>query len=634
MKLQPIDDRMRAILDMAPDAIVTINQSGIIEGLNPATTRLFGYSEKELIGQNVKILMPPPYADEHDGYLERYLRTDDPHIIGIGREVEGRRKDGSIFPLRLSVGQTQVEDSRLFMGIMHDLTERHAVESRAVQLGTILEDSINEVYVFDGTSLKFKLVNRGGRENLGYSWEELVSLTPVGIKPEFDEDRFRSMIAPLHSGQVPLLTLKTVHQRKDGSEYPVEIHLQYRRTTDEFIAITLDITDRVTLTQQLLQSQKMEAIGTLAGGIAHDFNNLLTSIRGSSEILLDHLESGSRLARTALRIRKAADRATALTTRLLGFSRKQVTQRIVFDLNEAVREARELFVRTLPEDVELKLDLSSDALFVRADESQVAQILMNLVVNAGDAMAQGGRLLLKTTRQQLTQVEADRLGLAPGDFIALIVRDTGEGISPETRSKIFDPFFTTKDPGKGTGLGLATVFGIVRDHGGVIDVESEVGFGSTFKVFLPEIEAPLAVMVSPMETSTSARGTGETILLVEDDEIVRELFTEVLAAEGYVVIAAADSDDALARSQQHAGAIDLLITDVVMPGLNGFALAKELRFRTPRLRVLYMSGYTDQILADRGDLRAEDPFIRKPFENNYLLRKVREVLGSDQSGSE
>jgi PAS domain S-box-containing protein len=625
--LRESEDRGRVILNTAADAIITVDEAGTIESANRATADLFGYEEGDLVGHNVRMLMPPPFVDEHDGYLERYHRTGEARIIGIGRDVQGLRRDGVVFPIRLSIGEARLEDgSRLYTGVIHDLTERVAAEAQAARLGTILENSLNEVFVFDDESLRFSEVNRGARDNLGYALEELQSMTPVDIKPEYDMETFRALIEPLRSGSVPKLQFNTVHRRKDGSEYRVEVHLQHRVETGEFVAIILDTTDREILERQLLQAQKMQAIGTLAGGIAHDFNNLLTSIRGSSEILLEHLEPGGRLARSASRIERAADRAAALTTQLLGFSRKQVTRRTAMDIRDAVREVRDLFVRTLPEDVELKTDLDAGALYVVADPSQIAQVLMNLVVNARDAMSHGGTLLLQTGREPVSGRRAVGLDIAPGEYAAVRVRDTGEGIAPETLEQIFDPFFTTKEVGKGTGLGLATAFGIIREHGGALEVESEVGVGTTMTVLLPVHEAAVVAPSASELVELPERGSGATVLLVEDDDIMRDLLREVLQEAGYRVVSAAHPDEALASARAHDGEIDLVVTDVVMPKRSGFLLAKELRQEYPGIRTLYMSGYTDQELADRGQLSDDDPFIRKPFGNDVLLAKVREVL--------
>jgi PAS domain S-box-containing protein len=635
-EIAEIGARAQAILNTAADAMLTINAFGVIEDVNAATIGLFGYAEGELLGQNVRILMPAPYTEEHDGYLERYRRTRIPRIIGRGRQVEARRKDGSVFPIRLSVGEATFEGGRLFTGIIHDLSAQNAAESERDESNRRLaalysqRASLAGLCTLDGTLFD---ANRASLDYVGVELEDVVG-RPFWETPWWSHDpalqaRLRDGLGRAAAGE--FVRFEATHPRADGElgvlDFSITPVCKPDGSLDLLLVEAIDVTEARSLHQQLVQAQKMEAIGTLAGGIAHDFNNLLTSIRGSSEILLEHLEPGGRLARSADRIQRAADRAAALTTRLLGFSRRQVTQVSSVDLNEAVREIRDLFIRTLPEDVELKMDLGPGPLCAQADASQVGQVLMNLFVNAGDAMGAGGTLTLGTSLDSLCGVRSVELGLSEGDYVAVSVRDTGPGIPPETRARIFDPFFTTKEQGKGTGLGLSTSLGIIREHGGAIDVESEVGTGTTFTILLPAATA--AAEEAPAGAAAAARtdAKGETVLLVEDDEAMRELLSEVLEAEGYCVVSAGEPSAALSSAENVAPRVDLVITDVVMPQMSGFALASKLRSRHPSVRVLYMSGYTDQVLADRGELKGDDPFIRKPFSNDELLRKVREVLG-------
>jgi len=501
---------MDAILEAAVDGILTIDERGLIESVNRAALAMFGYTRGELVGRNVTFLMPSPYRDEHDGYLQRYLATNEPHIIGSGRDVEGKRKDGSVFPLHLSVGEARLADRRVFTGILHDLTETKALES------------------------------------------------------------------------------------------------------------------------QLLQSQKMEAVGTLAGGVAHDFNNLLTAILGSAEIALGDAEPGTPIARSLARIELAAKRGAGLTKQLLAFSRRQVTHREPVDLNEAVRSVRELFERMIGEDIEVRLDLDPEASVVDMDPGQFDQVVLNLVANARDAMPRGGKLTLLTRREELDAQAAERLGLAPGSYASLSVCDTGTGIPNEIRHKIFEPFFTSKAEGRGTGLGLATALGILRSHGGAIDVQSSPA-GSIFRLVIPRTEMPLAAAQEDVgEANTVGAHVG--ILLVEDDDLMRQLLVEVLELEGHRVRAAGTTDEALELAA--SAPVDLLVTDVVMPGLTGFDLAGRIRERGLNPRVLFVSGYTDQILADRGQLGPGDAFLRKPFGNDELVAKVAEVLSTPLSGED
>ena len=496
--------RQQAIVAAAVDAIAIIDERGELDSVNPALEGLFGYACDEVIGKNVTCLMPEPHRSEHEGYLRAYLTTGERKIIGIGREVLGQRKDGSTFPMYLSVAEVRIDGRRLFAGNMHDLSARKHLEA------------------------------------------------------------------------------------------------------------------------QLLQAQKMEAIGALAGGVAHDFNNLITAILGSATLAEGHAAANPALTRALERIRLAATRGEALTKQLLAFSRRQVTKPELLGLNAAVREARELFERMIGEDVRVQLELADDAGAVRIDPNQLDQVILNLVVNARDAMPKGGTLRLATRAHFVDEELAARLAIPDGLYSTLTIADNGGGIPPEILARVFEPFFTTKPPGRGTGLGLSTVLAIVRAHGGAIACESKPGEGTEFEIFLPRL-AEEAQPASVVRAQTRApHAPPRVILVVEDDELMRDLMCEVLELEGHRVLAADRAERAieLARSTP----IDLLITDVVMPEMTGFELVKELRGIGLDPRVIFMSGYTDQVLADRGELGSDDVFLRKPFEIDDLNARVAEVL--------
>ena len=502
--------RMQAVVEAEVDAIAIADGDGTIEFVNPALEQIFGYRRDELLGQHLKLLMPEPYRSEADDYLEAYRATRQRRMIGVGREVEGRRKEGATFPVHLSVSEVEVAGRRLFAGSMRDLSASKALEA------------------------------------------------------------------------------------------------------------------------QLLQAQKMEAVGTLAGGVAHDFNNLLTSILGSVELALAHPESRSLLTRSLERIKLAGNRGEALTKQLLAFSRKQVTRPELIDLNAALRQVRELFERMLGEDVDVKLDLHEGAGTVRIDPAQLDQVVINLVVNARDAMPAGGVLRLSTGRATLDAARATRLGLAVGEYATLSIQDEGEGISADVRARIFEPFFTTKEPGRGTGLGLSTVLGIVQRHGGAIDVRSEPGRGTTFEIFLPLVAEPAPHAGRPETRIEAPSCESGSILVVEDDPMMCDLLREVLERAGHRVLVAESPAAALELASSQS--VDLLISDVIMPGMTGFDLAAKLRASGGRPRVIFMSGYTDQILADRGELGPDDAFMRKPFRMDELVSKVRAVLSRSEPG--
>jgi len=389
-----------------------------------------------------------------------------------------------------------------------------------------------------------------------------------------------------------------------------------------------DITDLKRLEDQLRQAQKMEAVGRLAGGVAHDFNNLLTAILGSVELLLRELAPASPLRQDATEIKKAGERAAVLTRQLLAYSRRQVLNPEVLDLNRVVADMDRMLRRLIGEDVDLVTRLAPDLGNVRADRGQIEQVLVNLVLNARDAMPQGGKLTIETANVELDPgyVETHE-GAKPGAYALLAVSDTGAGMDAETAAHLFEPFFTTKEVGKGTGLGLATAYGIVKQSDGYIMVYSEPGHGTTFKIYLPRAAAPGAASPVPPAPPVKATARGsETILVVEDEEAVRSLSRRALEASGYTVLAAADGPDAVRLLERYGGPIHLVLTDVIMPGMNGRELAQRLVQRRPGLRVLYMSGYPGDAIVHRGALEPGMAFLQKPFMPEDLARKVREVL--------
>jgi len=386
-----------------------------------------------------------------------------------------------------------------------------------------------------------------------------------------------------------------------------------------------DVTEQRRLEEQFRQAQKMEAVGQLAGGIAHDFNNLLTAILGNTQLLLRDLPPGDASRADVEEIRKASERAAGLTRQLLAYSRRQLLQPEVLDLNVVVAEMDRMLRRLIGEHIALATVLAPQLGRVRADPSQIEQVIVNLVVNARDAMPNGGRLTIETANVDLDEAYAERhLGAAPGAYAMLAVTDTGTGIEASVRAHLFEPFFTTKEVGKGTGLGLATVYGIVKQSGGYISVYTEVGHGSSFKVYLPRIAAPLPP--APVASRPAATRGSETVLVVEDDHAVLALARRALEAEGYTVLAASDPADGLRLVERHGGPIHLLLTDVVMPGMSGRELAAQLAARRTGLRVLYMSGYPGDAVVHGGALAPGSAFLQKPFGPEGLARKVRDVL--------
>jgi PAS domain S-box-containing protein len=395
---------------------------------------------------------------------------------------------------------------------------------------------------------------------------------------------------------------------------------------EQIILTGRDITARERLEGQLRQAQKMEALGRFAGGVAHDFNNLLTAIQGYTSLIMMDLASHDPHREDLEEIRKASERAAALTRQILAFSRRHVIEPMTIDLNQTIMDLERLVPRLIGEDVAVVIALDPELALVRADPRQVEQVVLNLVVNARDAMPEGGRLTLETATEVVTESDPRASpDLPPGRYAVLTVSDTGTGMDPAIVPNIFDPFFTTKEPGRGTGLGLATVYGIVKQGGGHVEVETAPGEGATFRLYFPAATAESAVAAAPSVAGPGPRGS-ETVLLVEDEESVRVFASKALEKQGYRVLQARHGRDALLRLAEHDGPVHLVITDIVMPEMGGGELARRLAGERPEVPVLFMSGYTDDEVAQRG-LGTEQGFLQKPFTSDGLARKVREVLG-------
>ena len=476
---------------------------------------------------------------------------------------------------------------------------------------------------------RFLDVNPALMTMLGYSSPEQVLL----LDPEKDvfaqpEEHVRLIEEFRRTGRLDGIEVKW--KRNDGSTITVRISGRAVSSADEpadvLEAIAEDVTDRRALEDQFRQAQKMEAVGRLAGGVAHDFNNLLMVISGYAEVILAQLDVNSPLHEKGRAIQLAADRATTLTRQLLAFSRKQLLELKVVDVNAIVQDMERLLRPLIGENVELVTILASEAAHTRADAGQLEQVLMNLVVNAKDAMPAGGKLTIQTAT--IVVDENHRRGqqfIRPGNYVTLSVSDSGMGMDRETQSRIFEPFFTTKEKGKGTGLGLSTVYGIVKQSGGYVMVQSELGRGTTFHIYLPQVQEPTEKHAAP--APHAARGGSETILLVEDEESVRQLVRDTLVAKGYRVVEADNGEAGMASAATHKGKIDLVITDVVMPGMGGRELVQQLSRTRPETKVLYLSGYTEDAIVSDGSIESGTAFLQKPFTLQNLSRKVREVLG-------
>ena len=518
-----------------------------------------------------------------------------------------------------------------------DLDERRRMEAALLESERAYRSTFDEAPVgiahvsLDGAWAR---VNPRLASMLGYSAADLVARHIAAVQTPDDDEREAATRADLLSGAMDRAVSETRYRHRDGrlvrATVTLSLHRDVNHQPQYFIAIIEDISDRRALEEQLVQSQKMEAIGRLAGGVAHDFNNLLTAILGYSNLVLDELEPSNPARQDVNEMRKAAESAAALTQQLLAFSRKQILQPQVLDLNAAVTRADGLLQRLIGEDIALVSRLDTDLDRITADAGQIEQVILNLAINARDAMPHGGKLTIETMNVELDEAYAAKHpSSVPGPHVMLAVSDTGIGMDQETLVHVFEPFFTTKRRGEGTGLGLSTVYGIVKQSGGSIWVYSEPGRGTTFKVYFPRVVAG-----APVERVTALteglHGT-ETVLLAEDQPEVRSVGSAVLRRYGYRVLEAANGEEALAIIRSHQGQIHLLLSDVVMPSMNGPELARRVQAEHPGIRVLFASGYTDDAIVRHGVLDRGVAFLQKPFTPTALLKKIRELLDAQVS---
>jgi two-component system, cell cycle sensor histidine kinase and response regulator CckA len=524
---------------------------------------------------------------------------------------------------------------RLNKQLISDIAERERIGKALRQSETRYRSLFerNKASVFRTTvEGRFLDCNQAFEQMFGYERKELLTLPAhviyLGGKAEREARRAEFQGRPEETDK------EMRYRRKDGSPVWViqnVIFLKQEDGSEVAEGIVVDITERHLLEDKLRQSQKMEAIGRLAGGITHDFNNLLTVIEGYSRLLIDRLRENGEASDQVKRIEDAAEKAAALTGQLLAFSRKQVLQPKVIDVAGLVMNLDKLLKRLIREDIELLTKTAPNVGRVKADPSQMEQVILNLVVNARDAMPRGGKVTLEVANAELhARYALEHPSVVPGPYVMLAVSDDGVGMTPETQARIFEPFFTTKELGRGTGLGLSMVYGIVRQSGGNIWVYSEAGHGTTFKIYLPRTEEGLETIRAAQPAVSSIGGT-ETILLLEDDEQVRGLARPILAACGYSVLAPDDVRTARSLSEKEASSVDLLLTDVVMPGINGRELAKILVARNPKLKILYMSGYAENAIVHHGVLDPGTHFLPKPFAPSALTSKVRELLDQKPS---
>jgi PAS domain S-box-containing protein len=626
--LRESETKFRALTETVACAIF-ISRGDRFLYVNPETEAVSGYSRDELLAMEFWQLIHP---DNRELVRERRTRRLRGEPAPQRYEFKILTKSGEVRWIDFTATVINYEGQPAVLGTAFDITGRKQTEEALgrseASYRSLVEGSPYGIYrsTLEGQLL---MANPALVRMLGYSSEdELQQLNlarDVYRRPE-ERPRLIEQYGSLERAE----GVEVEWKRKDGT--PIWVRLSGRPVRGpegnirQFEMVCEDVTERRRLGEQLRQAQKMEAVGRLAGGIAHDFNNLLMLIRGYSELLRDRLTDEA--ARSyAAEVQGAADRATALIQQLLAFSRKQVLELQVLDLNETLAGMERLLPRVLGENIEVAVRRAAGLGRVKADPVQIEQVLMNLALNARDAMPRGGRLTVESSNVDVDESGARRhAGLRPGSYVMLGVSDTGVGMDTEVQSRLFEPFFTTKEKSKGTGLGLATVYGIVKQSGGYIAVYSEVGRGSTFKVYLPRVDEPVPA-ARPAAPARTWSGS-ETVLVVEDQDGVRKLAREFLEMQGYTVLESRNGVEALALAQQHAGPIHLVLTDVVMPQMSGRELAEKLAALRPRVKVLYMSGYTDEAIVQHGVLEPGTAFLQKPYARDTLARKVREVLES------
>jgi two-component system, cell cycle sensor histidine kinase and response regulator CckA len=597
--------------------------------VNEAAVRTYGFSQGEFLGMTLLDIRPPEEAPSLMNVVSG--RRNGLNAPGIWHH---RRKDGSLLYAEVKAFGFEENGRKRELVLAHDVTQGHLLEEALQQSRAYLQSLVDSAPLgIRRSSVEgdcFETLNTTLREMLGYTLEEALQLKVS--KQVWADPKERGRVIEILRRNLRIRGFETTFLRQDGSRIPVRISGSLVRDTDgaeHFEGYVEDMTQQSALEQQVRQVQKLEAVGRLAGGMAHDFNNVLVVIKLSTELMLRQITPDNPLGKPLLQVSKAADRAAALTRQMLAFGRQQIMQTRIINLNFVVSETSHMLRQVIGEDIQLITKLSDGVDNSRLDPDQVAQVILNLAVNARDAMPQGGTLHLETANVELDDAYArTHPPVDPGRYVMLAVSDTGTGIDKSVLPHIFDPFFTTKEVGKGTGLGLSIVYGIVKQSGGYIWVYSEPGQGTTFKLYFP---ASTAVLEGPViRSQTTFRPEGQMVLVVEDEAMIRSNVRECLQQLGYEVLEAESGEIALRLCEEWHGKIDLVLTDLVMPGISGHQLAGELAQRCPEVKVIFMSGYTEDSAARRDILLKGSAFLQKPFSVGDLSNAVQQALALRQ----
>jgi PAS domain S-box-containing protein len=649
MERKRTEDRYRHIFNEGSTGVFQTSPEGRLLMANPALARMLRYDSSEELLATVSDSARHVWVVPED--RSRFVQAMEEYGVVRGLECRYKCKDGDEILVSLTGRRVAGPDGKTayYEGFIEDITARErqlaalreaeeAIRDRERQLSTIYSSVVDAIFLLSvgpWPEFRFLTVNDALLRMTGLTAEQVVGRTVQQVIPEpsltLVLGKYRQAIQG--SEVVRWEETTTYPAGTKSGEVVINPIIDETGCCTHLVGLVHELTEakrsaaeKEQLQEQLRQAQKLESIGRLAGGVAHDFNNLLTIINGYAGLLASKLEAQAQLLGYVTEIQKAGDNAASLTGQLLAFSRKQVIRPRPLDLNSVVRDAERMLQRLMGEDIEFRTTLDPRPAWVMADPAQIHQVMINIAANSRDAMPDGGRFELITSNVEIVPPNSsnDR-GAAPGHFVLTTLRDTGTGMTEEVRQNIFEPFFTTKQLGKGAGLGLATVYGIIRQSGGWIDVQSQVGQGSSFNIYLPRIDAgPLPADDGPASRD-ELRG-GETVLVVEDDDAVRELTTTMLRGHGYNVLDAGNGQEACRVAKAHTGRIHLLLTDVVMPGMNGKELSKLLLELYPQLKVLLMSGYAENVIARRGVLDSEVAFIQKPFTSDSLAGKIRQLL--------
>ncbi|OGU06593.1 MAG: calcium-binding protein [Geobacteraceae bacterium GWC2_58_44] len=631
--------KLSHVIEQSPNSVVIATLAGSIEYVNPGTSEATGYAVEELVGQDVTLLSPPEAAYE----IERALHE----VVNHGKEWRGeipaRRKEGEVFWEQVTISPIRSLEGKIthFVSTKEDITQRKQFElslrESEERYRRLFENNPHPMWAYDLETLRFLAVNHAAVLHYGYSREEFLAMTINDILPPQEVPALIDAVAT--PPEMPEAASLRRHMKSDGSVIVAEVtsHLLQFSGREAEIVQADDVTEKIraeeeksALEHQLAQSQKMEAIGTLTGGIAHDFNNILTAIVGYATLIQMEIGNENPLHRKVSQILSASERAANLIHSLLAYSRKQPSKTACVGLNSIVAGIEPLLRRVIPENIEFVSRLAEADLTIMADSGQVEQVLMNLIVNARDAMCGGGEMRVATEPITLDRnfITTHGYGSA-GSYALLTVSDSGVGMEEKTRNRIFEPFFTTKEVGKGTGLGLAMVYGIVKQHNGFINCYSEPGHGTVFRIYLPLADGPVHEAIETAHQDLA--GGGESILLVEDDEVLREMVAELLEGFGYTVIKAVDGADAVQKFQEVHREVQLVILDMILPKMNGWEVYQVMSELSPGVKALFMSGYTTDMVTAK--LIGEDPrcFVTKPIGVSDLLGKVRSLLDDSPS---